>query len=657
MTKINVLTLERFVDALTVALGEAGVVHLVDAVSVSPHRLLEGVSRREDIDALQGLQAKCEYVSELVGVSLGLPDDAEVDDRMSLGEATSYLDDLLAAYQSEDEAINRLISESGTLAQRYDQLDSFPFRKIQFGELRDLNFLYMETGRMAPHSVLDVAQALGEKALVLREQVPGARKERVMILTSRKNRFAAESELKKGGFEPEALPGEDAHTALAELERVKSSLADVKAAIEHHRAKIILLAEKNRSRLVKIHASVNRALVINRAKEKFGRAASLYCVSGWIPARREQEIRDVVDRTTGGTAIVESNRASERTSGLVDGEKVPVQMPEVGPLKPFQSLVTGFGAPRYGDLEPSLFVAITFVFMFGIMFGDVGQGMVLVGGGLYMLLSRNPFVRRFATHGYFLVLCGLSATLFGFLYGSVFGYEGLLPHIWLSPLENVMTLLLSAVVVGVLCISVGMLINIYNRLRAKDYYEGLLANFGMLGALFYWGAIGLAVKAYVRGRVAPWEVVVLIGLPLLIMFFREPLYNLLTRRRLLHEDPLTFVMTSGIEILETVMSFLGNTVSFARVGAFALSHAALCFAIYAVVESLRGAPASGVLAFVVIVLGNAFVILLEGLVVTIQGIRLQYYELFSKYFPGDGVLYQPFTTHSGKQAGADFGNK
>lgn len=646
MTKINILTRECHVDALAVALGDAGLVHLVDASAQSPHRLLEGVSRRESLERLQTLAGKCLYVAELLGVSLKAPPPAAAAEELSPADIERFLDRLLAEFQDEDEAINRLISESGTLAQKYDQLESYPLRKIRFGELRDLNFLYMETGRLGAQSVLAVAQALGEKALVLREPVPGSREDRVMILSARKNRFATESELKQVGFTPEEVGGGDDSDGATEMAAIGGRLAGLKDEIAAHRRRVIVMAEKNRPRLLAIHDLLMRALAVDKAKETFGRAADIYCVSGWIPASRVAEVRGLVQRATRGAAVVETVLPVDDERVLGGEEAVPVQMPDVGPLKPFQDLLMGFGAPRYGDLEPSLFVAVSFVAMFGIMFGDVGQGAVLALGGLYMLFSRRPAVRKIAGYGYFPLFCGLSAMVFGFLYGSVFGNEELLPALWLSPLQDVMTLLGTAVVVGILCISLGMLINVYNRLKARDYYGGLLANFGMLGALFYWGAIGLAVKAVVRRQVAVWEVAVLIGVPLLLLFLREPLYNLLTRRKLLHEDIFSFVMTSGIEILETVMSFLGNTVSFARVGAFALSHAALCFAIYAVVEALPEAPAGRALSFLVIVFGNAFVILLEGLVVTIQGIRLQYYELFSKYFPGDGVAYRPFTIRS-----------
>jgi V/A-type H+/Na+-transporting ATPase subunit I len=278
-----------------------------------------------------------------------------------------------------------------------------------------------------------------------------------------------------------------------------------------------------------------------------------------------------------------------------------------------------------------------------VMFGDLGQGAVLALAGAGLLRARSPALARFRDSGYLLLFCGLSAMAFGLLEGSVFGYEGWLPALWMHPLEDVMALFKLAVGIGIVCISIGIGINIVNKLRARRYFEGIFDKFGVIGILFYWGSLGLGLKAARAGTLSAGEILFVVVLPLALLFMREPLYNLLTRQRhLLHGDLFSYGLESAIEIMETVTTFLGSTVSFVRVGAFALSHAALCLAIYSVVDILRGVPGSGLWSLLVIVLGNVLVMLLEGMVVMIQGIRLQYYELFSKYFAGDGVLYAPF---------------
>ena len=244
-----------------------------------------------------------------------------------------------------------------------------------------------------------------------------------------------------------------------------------------------------------------------------------------------------------------------------------------------------------------------------------------------------------------LMVCGTSSTIFGFLYGSVFGYENetLLHPLWLSPMRDVTRLLTAAVVFGIGSISLAIIINIINKIRSRRYFESVFDKFGVIGIVFYWGALGLGLKAARAGALDAAHIVLVIVVPLGLLFIREPLHNLLRRRRrLLHGDPFSFVLEACIETMETVTAFLGSTVSFVRVGAFALSHAALCFAIYSVADIMKTLPAGGLWAVIVLVLGNILVILMEGMVAMIQGVRLQYYELFSKYFAGDGLPYRPF---------------
>ena len=175
----------------------------------------------------------------------------------------------------------------------------------------------------------------------------------------------------------------------------------------------------------------------------------------------------MVEETTHGTGIVELRPADEDPSHG-EADVVPVQLDPKPWLRPFQALVGNFGAPRYGELDPSLFVAFTFVLMFGVMFGDVGQGAVIAGIGLWLpLRTRRPAVRPFRDGGVLLVFCGLSSVVFGFLYGSIFGYEELFRPVWLSPMHDVSRLLGTAVGLGVAFISIAIIINIINKLRSR----------------------------------------------------------------------------------------------------------------------------------------------------------------------------------------------
>ena len=643
MLKINVLVLGKYLDRLTVALGDSGLVHLVNAPAQSRQHLLTGVDTSRDIEALEHDFQKCAYLIDRLGIDEKSATGVIPAEDKNLEDVRELLREVDAAYQEQEEAIDSLMSRAAGLRKEQDELAEYPLTGIRAADLQDLDFLYVSTGQLAPTHLRPLVNSISEKAVVLSQENEKTGQAQVLILAPRKNRWALQNELRNHAFDAQELPPELDRSVGEELDLLEGRLRNVREELERHRERMKALGERYGRRLRTAHRRLAQALTLCRAKQKFGKTQDLYCISGWIPRHNREHFENLVERVTGGTAVIEAIKPDEDALVREGEEQVPVLFASSRLLAPFQKLVAGFGAPRYQEVEPSIFVALSFVVMFGIMFGDVGQGAVIAAAGLFVFRSHHPFCRKYRDAGYLLLFCGAAAVVFGFLYGSIFGYEKWLPRLWVSPLHDIMGLLKVAIGLGIVCISVGIIINIVNKFRARDYFQGIFDKFGIIGVLFYWGSIGLGLKAAVAGRLSALEVLLVSVLPLAILFLREPLYNLLRRRRkLLDEDVFSYVMESAVEVMETITVFLGSTVSFVRVGAFALSHAALCLAIYSVVDVLKDTPASGLWMGAVIVFGNLFVILLEGLVVMIQGIRLEYYELFSKYFPGDGVLYEPF---------------
>ncbi len=661
MVKVHVLVLEKYLDAVTRALGECGLVHLVDAAAESREGLLAGVDRDQDIRELERLSRICSALIDSLGVRRGRFETETPPE--PLGRARPFIEQVQAEFEAEDNAINDLINESGALVQQAARLELYPFRRIRLDELKDLHHLYMATGRLAPRALGEAALALEDRALLLHDYDESQKQERVLVLSSRRSRWAVESALKKAGFEPEELPAEFDGSPDEETERVRGRLNAIRRAVEEHRQRVLELGQRHGGRLSALHAQLSEALSVARAQQQFGKAARIYCISGWMPRSAEADARRRVADASGDTGIVEVLAPKEDERVRRGEAKVPVKFPSSRALRPFQKLVTAYGPPRYEEIEPSLFLALSFVLMFGMMFGDVGQGLVILAVGMYLLRSARPAVRRLRDTGYLLLFCGASAMAFGVLYDSFFGREeiisrlpGLRRLVIVHPLQNVMVLFKTAVVVGVILISAGVLINIVNKFRAGHYFEGIFDKFGIIGIIFYWGSLGLGLKAAMANRIHGYEVWLLIVLPLALLFLHKPLEGIIRRRKhLIEEDWLGFLLGASIEVMETLTTFLGNTVSFVRLAGFALAHAALCMAVYSLADMLRDVPGSTLLGGSIILVGNVFVILLEGLVVTIQGIRLEYYEFFSKFFSGDGVLYAPFRLRTASGPGTDSG--
>ena len=245
-------------------------------------------------------------------------------------------------------------------------------------------------------------------------------------------------------------------------------------------------------------------------------------------------------------------------------------------------------------------------------------------------------------------MAGGAAVLVGIVFGSVFGAEILHPPLggWFEPMHgrDLDRLLLATIAIGIVVISLGVILNMVNRIKSRDYFGLVVDRFGLVGFVFYWGALGLGVRAVVTGAApAAWQVGLFVALPLVVLFFREPLHYLMARSDKTRRPTLLGGAIEGfVDVLETLSAYVANTVSFVRVGAFALAHAAVCLAIYATEEAVRGLWGGPAWSILVVVGGNLFVIVLEGLVVGIQAMRLQYYEFFGKFFKGEGRAYEPF---------------
>jgi V/A-type H+-transporting ATPase subunit I len=309
-------------------------------------------------------------------------------------------------------------------------------------------------------------------------------------------------------------------------------------------------------------------------------------------------------------------------------------------LKPFELLISTYGVPAYRSLDPTPILAASFMLMFGMMFGDAGHGLILALAGLIMIRkSRKPTGRN---AGYLVLYGGAASIAFGFLFGSVFGVENWLPTLWVKPMESIGHLFKVTIIFGIVMISLSMIINMINGLRRKDLLSSIFDKAGLIAMILYWCSILVAIRAISPGMTAlPVVIPVLMVSSLILLFLKEPIVHLFEGKKILFpEGVATGIMGGIVEILEIVLGFLANTVSFIRVAAFGLAHAGLFMAIFALSEAVSGS-ARGFWSGLVLVLGNILIICLEGLVVSIQAVRLEFYEFFSRFFEQTETGYKP----------------
>ena len=372
-----------------------------------------------------------------------------------------------------------------------------------------------------------------------------------------------------------------------------------------------------------------------------------FILTGWIPKHGEKSFRTSLDRIDG---IEYSFERPDQDSHHVP----PVTLHNFRLFRPFEFFVDMYGLPRYSEVDPTPFVAVTYIILFGIMFADVGQGLLVALIGWLLWKCKRMAVGRV------LIPCGFSSAVFGCVFGSVFGFEHVLDPLYHAlfgleekPIEvmqssTTIMILASSVAIGVVIIAISMALNIYSCLRQKDYENGLFGPNGVAGLVFYLSVIiGLVCQMLLKLPVMNIAyILLLLVLPLLLMFLREPLGKLMARDPDWKPEKISeFIIQNFFELFEQLLSYLSNTMSFLRVAAFVLVHAGMMMAVFAI-----GGMFQTVGYTVAVIVGNALVMGMECVLVVIQIMRLEFYEMFSRYYNGDGKPFQPLTLHPEKKS-------
>jgi V/A-type H+-transporting ATPase subunit I len=280
--------------------------------------------------------------------------------------------------------------------------------------------------------------------------------------------------------------------------------------------------------------------------------------------------------------------------------------------RPFELFARMLGTPSGDEVDPSRMVALLVPLLFGYMFGDVGQGLVLLLAGL-AFQRRWPFLR-------ILIANGSASMLFGIVFGSVFGREDVIPALWVHPIEQPLPVLLVPLAGGVVVLLLGLALN-----AAESWWRGELSEWLRVEAAVVVMYVSLLAALFVPASL----LITAFGL---FWYLAGSLWQ--TRTAMLSR----LAAATGA-LLENMMQLLINTISFVRVGAFALAHAGLSLAFTIMAAATQNIIAS----FLIMLVGNVVVILLEGLVVTIQTTRLVLFEFFIRFLRGSGRMFRPLT--------------
>lgn len=594
----------------------------------------DALSKLTDISSNLGITAKS-YNSE--EISLESPEDFNV-----------YAENISKQYDELSDALEK----TNSALEEHKQTDAYVKHlmglDVPFSELFTMKYIKTRIGRLPAENEAKLGYYT-KKCFVFQ---PFERNEEYVygIYFVPKNLAEFSDEIMNAlGFERTRLPDYLEDNA----ENADKKLAEVIAAEEKTKRKaeedLAYFTDKVGSELSAVLRKLKFKSECFELRRKAIVSGGRFSFSGYAPTHESKKLSELLEKAevSYDEIPIEHKNASET---------VPVKLKNNRFVRPFEMFIKMYGLPCYSGFDPTPYVAFTYMLMFGIMFGDVGQGIVLSILGLVLSkLTKNglaPIMTRL----------GIFSALFGCVYGSVFGIETIITpiyhreNIWhgvcklLSGLgipehpENIfqaaMVILIFTLILGAVLILISIIFNTVKNFRAKKPGEALFSINGVSGAVIY-AALLLGVGGTflfgLKMFSAPY-VIILIALPAVLIFLKAPLSALIEKRKVKFS-----VAEAFIDILEGAITFLSNTMSYLRIGGFVLSHAGFML----VVSQLAGTtdPNAPVTFGTVItyIIGNILVMGIEGLLSGIQVLRLEFYEVFSRFYDGNGKVFSPVT--------------
>jgi V/A-type H+-transporting ATPase subunit I len=498
---------------------------------------------------------------------------------------------------------------------------------ISIEAMRNLQFLYLVLGTLPRENFANLQNILFRLPFVI---VPiDTYEERVLFYAATDQAHSAmlDRALRSVFMQPLEIPADLTGAPAEVIETLEQKQAEAEQRLEELAQEREHLANQWGDTLLKLWRQARSNAVVTRTISRLGHYEEVYLLMGWVPKKALDNVMKTVERVAEQRASIEVLEPS-----VVRRRNVPTLLHNPPFLRPFEKVVSTFGFPGYNELDPTLLVALSFVAMFGIMFGDVGHGLLLLLAALGMRWRG-----KFTVVANVLLASGASSMIFGLLYGSVFGRKDILPHFWLSPLDNILDILIASIIFGVVLLNVGFLLYLVSTLRSRNWGEFLFSRNGLAGVWLYWALAG-GILALALGFTFPlllWVVLALV--PIGIIFLHEPLSQLVAGERPEPEGGWgEYSIQAFFELFESLISYISNSFSFIRLGAFAVAHAVL-----SQVVLLLAGMAGGIGGWILFLLGTLVIVGFEGLIVAIQVLRLEYYEFFSKFFQGRGRAFVP----------------
>lgn len=654
MTEIELIIPSKDLLAVTRVLSGYGVFHQTDS-NYAGVASGSASTWQEQAVAYSALERRVQAVMQALNIDEGHPPSSDFDAMVDVEKMRPHVEQIEQDVKQVTDQLTNERKHLEFLESTLRQLEPVADIDIDISSLRNSRYLYSVIGVMPSANIERLQTSLVRVPNVFLTLRSDSAKPVVWLAGTKANSDVLERAARSAYLDPLSLPDGYDGTPAKIIESLHKTIEETQQKIAELKETLAQFTGTHKKELLGLLWQVHTSRVLSDAIVRYGQLRHTYVVTGWVPVDHMETLTQSL-RQASKEILIES-LPSLRHGHL---SNVPVALATNKWLRPIHMLVGQYGHPSYGELDPTLLMAFTFPFLFGAMFGDLGQGLVLLALGI--LIDNKIIMKGMQSLGLLIAYCGASAAFFGYLYGSIFGFEGHLIEeylhfnfepTWFSPLENILGILSIAIDTGIIILTLGFLLSMFNNIRSRDWAHLFFGHSGLVGFAFYLTFLALLGGFLADTAIAPKVAVAISSLPLpftllfgvfsLLVMFSGFFRNLIEGHRPLIEGSgaggfIMFLVQSFMDWFETLVSMLSNTLSFVRVGAFAVAHGGLSLAIF----SLAGEePDLGF--WITILIGNIFIIGFEGLIVGIQTMRLHYYEILGKFFHGGGMRFEPLT--------------
>ncbi|MDY0210180.1 MAG: V-type ATPase 116kDa subunit family protein [Acholeplasma sp.] len=564
---------------------------------------------------------------------LNLPNVEYRDESYNLNEMYDYITDLKQSLEDEVVQIKELEAFIDKHENALIQVKNIQSLDVPLDDLFACEYVFMRFGRL-PNDSVDKLRFFQNRPFVFKSFDSDQNYVWCMYYTTQEYKREVDNIFSSLFFERSFIPEFVHGTPKEAIEDIKNTINDAKTKIAKYRDDICSITDGCHNNLAHIKGQL---LFLNRlfeAKKYVVGLGDKFTISGFMQDNDVHTFKKAFEGLEDVDIEVNEADADRRITP-------PTKLKNGWFSRPFGMFVEMYGLPAYDEIDPTPFLALTYSFLFGMMFGDLGQGLVL------MLIGFLAYKFKGMRLGAVGIRIGLFSALFGLLYGSVFGDEEILTPFFTDVLglpgkpihvmdgDFTMTLLIAAIAIGAVLIITTMLLNIIIQIRKKEYVEVVCSHNGLSGLMLY-GFLGIGIALQMGLGIPVFSIFTIIPfvvIPLLLIFLKEPIHRKVHHHKMFPAGFGGFFVEAFFELFEIILSYVTNTMSFLRVGGFILSHAGMMLVVTSLMSMVGDA------GWLVMIFGNIFVMALEGMIVGIQVLRLQFYEMFSRYYQGNGVQF------------------